>query len=59
MACKNKQCRCRNWCAVNTQDMNDPDKCVQAITISTWWKAKVAGIRDPDEDFTEEDFEDG
>ena len=57
MACKNEQCRCRDWCEVNTQDVNDPAKCVQAMMISAWWKAKIAGIRDPDEDFGEDDFD--
>ena len=59
MACQNQQCRCRNWCEVKSQDVNDPEKCVQAMAIAQWWKAKIAGIRDPDEDFTEEDLEDG
>ena len=57
MACKNEQCRCRNWCWEEIQERNDPEKCERARVIASWWKAKVAGERDPDEDFGEEDFD--
>ena len=56
MACKNEQCRCRNWCEVKSDDANDPNKCVQAMAIASWWRAKTSGLRDK-EDFDKEDFE--
>ena len=59
MACKNEQCRCRSWCEIESDKVNDMKTCEEAVLIAHWWKAKVAGLRDPDEDFTEEDFEDG
>jgi hypothetical protein len=39
--------------------MNDPNKCVQAMAIASWWKAKTSGLRDRnrEEDFDKEDFE--
>ena len=59
MACKNEQCRCRNWCEMKIEAVIDQNECDQAKIIAGWWKAKIAGIRDPDEDFGEEDFIDG
>ena len=60
MACRNEQCRCRNWCEVKSDDTYDPEKCVQAMAISTWWELlKTSGLRDKnrDEDFDENDLE--
>ena len=59
MACKNEQCRWKTFCEVKSQRENDPLMCDEYKTISAWWRDKITGIRDPDEDFTEEDFEDG
>ena len=59
MACKNENCRCRNWCSEEINEAINPYNCCIAKAISAWLKAKVAGLRDLDEDFTEEDFEDG
>ena len=58
MACKNEQCRCRNWCDVKSDKVNDMKTCQEAVLIASWWKAKISGARDRNrEDFDKEDFE--
>lgn len=50
MACQNQQCRHRTWCEVRTRDAIDPAECDEYKTIDTWWKMKIAGLRDRDEE---------
>lgn len=59
MACKNEQCKCRNWCEVSSDEAKDSMTCEDAKLIASWWKAKISGVRDRnrEEDFDESDFE--
>ena len=63
MACANEKCKARTWCEVQSREAKEPEACEQAALISSWWKAKISGKRDPEipfadeEEFGEEDFD--
>ena len=61
MACANEKCKARTWCEVKSREVKEPEACEEAAIISSWWKAKISGVRDPvpfaDDDFGKEDFD--